>query len=123
VRAPVAREEVSGVLRGCDALLVCLADEPVLEHFVPSKLFDAMAVGRPVLLAARGESAALVAETGCGLTMAPEDAEGLAAAIRTLLGDRERAIAMGDAGRAAVGEHTRSRQVEKLDEVLRAAKR
>jgi glycosyltransferase involved in cell wall biosynthesis len=123
VRAPVAREEVSGVLRACDALLVCLADEPVLEHFVPSKLVDAMAVGRPVVLAARGESAALVAETGCGLTVAPEDGEGLAAAIRVLLADRQRATAMGEAGRAAVGDHARSRQVERLDEVLRAAAR
>ena len=121
VNPPVAREEVSAVLRRCDALLVCLADEPVLEHFVPSKMFDAMAVGRPVLLAARGESAALVAETGCGLTMAPEDGPALAAAIRVLSADRPRAVAMGEAGRAVVGEHTRGRQVEKLDEVLRAA--
>ena len=118
VSPPVAREEVSAVLRRCDALLVSLADEPVLEHFVPSKLYDAMAVGRPVLLAARGESAALVAETGCGLTVEPEDAGGLAAAIRVLAADRARAVAMGEAGRRAVPEHTRSRQVDRLEELL-----
>jgi glycosyltransferase involved in cell wall biosynthesis len=121
VRPPVPREDVSGVLRDCDALLVCLADEPVLEQFVPSKLFDAMAVGRPALLAARGEAAALVAQTRCGLTVEPEDGPGLAAAIRVLLADRARAIAMGEAGREAVGAYTRSRQVEKLDAVLQDA--
>lgn len=118
IRPPVDREDVSSVLRGCDALLVCLRDEPLLEHFVPSKMFDAMAVGRPVLLAARGESADLVREVGCGIVIEPEDGPALAAAIQTLAADRSSAVRMGQAGRAVIGEHARSRQIERLEQTL-----
>ena len=39
------------------------------------------------MLAARGESAALVEGAGAGLAVAPEDPEALAAALRTLAAD------------------------------------
>jgi glycosyltransferase involved in cell wall biosynthesis len=123
IRPPVPREEVSNVLRSCDALLVCLRDEALLEHFVPSKLFDAMAVGRPALLAARGESADVVRDTGCGIALDPEDGPALAAAIRTLAADRAAAAAMGVRGRDAVPEFARSRQVERLEQTLMEASR
>jgi hypothetical protein len=38
--------------------------------------------------------------------------------VRTLAGDRERAGALGAAGRVAAREHARSRQIERVDAVL-----
>jgi glycosyltransferase involved in cell wall biosynthesis len=74
-------------LRAADASLVPLDAQPALRKFVPSKLFDCCAVGRPVIVAAAGESARLVAEAGAGITAPPADAEPLAAAVRRLHGD------------------------------------
>lgn len=121
IRRPVAVADVGPVLESCDALLVPLGASPMLEDFIPSKLYDAMAVGRPAIVAARGESARLVEEAGGGVVVPPEDGVALSEAIRSLERDRARARAMGVAGRKAAAEMTRSRQVDKLEGVLAAA--
>jgi glycosyltransferase involved in cell wall biosynthesis len=117
--------EVGPLLQDCDALLVPLGAHPLLADFIPSKLYDAMAVGRAAIVgvAADGEAARLVRESGCGIVIAPEDGAALAGAVRDLAADRSRAAALGADGRAAVGEHARSRQVERLEAVLRSALR
>ena len=46
-RPGVPVSEVGAFLQSCDALLVPLRDHPLLGDFIPSKLYDAMAVGRP----------------------------------------------------------------------------
>lgn len=119
---PVA--EVGAFMSGCDALLVPLRDHPVFEDFIPSKLYDAMAVGRPAIVAARGEAAAVVAEHGCGMQVAPEDGAQLAGAVRRLLHDRQLGVRMGEAGKRAAPGYARSRQVEMLEQILlRSARR
>ena len=111
-------EEVPRVVRGCHALLVPLRDHSLLDLFVPSKLYDALALGRPALVAARGEAAAVVHDEECGVAVPPEDGEALAAAVRELAADRARARALGEAGRRVAARNTRSRQVERLERVL-----
>jgi colanic acid biosynthesis glycosyl transferase WcaI len=120
-RHAVPASGVGEFLLSCDALVVPLRAHPVLETFIPSKLYDAMAVGRPAIVAARGEAAQLVREAGCGLAIAPEDGTGLAAAVRSLVADRDRGRALGRAGRGLAGDHARSRQVERLEHVLQLA--
>lgn len=117
-RPPVPVGEVGDFLVSCDALLVTLRNHPTLEDFVPSKLFDAMAVGRPVVLAAAGESAALVGESGCGVVVPPGDGGALAEAVRRLAADRSGARRMGRAGRQHAMRNTRTAQVDRLEEVL-----
>ena len=116
---PVAH--VAEFLQSCHALLVPLRDHPMLDDFIPSKLYDAMAVGRPALVAARGEAAALAAATGGGLVVPPEDGAALAAAIRRLASKPELREALSASGRRAAAGLARSRQVETLEDVLRAA--
>lgn len=116
---PVA--EVGRFLRSCDALLVPLRDHPLLDDFIPSKLYDAMAVGRPVLVAARGEAAALTTRCDAGIVIGPEDGAGLAAAVQRLVDDPALARRLGQAGRRAAAGLTRSKQVDVLELVLRDA--
>ena len=121
LRPQVPTAEVGAALESCDALLVPLRAHGLLEDFIPSKLYDAMAVGRPVIVASGGEAAALTRETGCGLVIAPEDGEALAGAVRELAASPERARELGAAGRRVAGVHARSAQVERLERVLAAA--
>jgi glycosyltransferase involved in cell wall biosynthesis len=75
----------------------------------------ALSPGRHVVRAvsARGEAAEVVERAGAGVVVAPEDPVALAAALRALAADRERARAAGRAGRAAVAaEHSRERSVD-----------
>jgi glycosyltransferase involved in cell wall biosynthesis len=120
-RASIPTAEIGAMLVDCDALLVPLRDHPLLRDFIPSKLYDAMALGRPALVAAAGEPHDLVESAGAGLAVAPEDGPGLAAAIERLRTDPDGARAMGDAGRLAARDLVRSRQVERLETVLIAA--
>lgn len=121
IRPGVPVADLGALLLSCDALLVPLRDHPLLADFIPSKLYDAMAVGRPALVAATGEAAALVRRHGCGIEVAPEDGAGLARAVRALMTDRHSAHRMGAAGKAAAAAYARSRQVDRLAEVLREA--
>lgn len=121
MRSSVPTAEVGSVLEGCDALLIPLSAHPVLADFIPSKLYDAMAVGRPAIVAANGEAAALVEESGAGIVVPPEDGVALAATIRSLAADRPMAAALGAAGKRAARDLARSVQVGRLAEVLTGA--
>jgi len=91
---------------------------------VPSKLFTIMGVARPMIAGvdAGSETAQVIAESGCGLRVEPEDARALAEAVQALYDDRERCAEMGRRGRLHVEAHyTRvsvARQYEALFEKL-----
>lgn len=121
IRPAVPVEEIGRVMQQCSALLVPLRDHPLLDDFVPSKLYDAMAVGRPAIVAARGEAAALVRASNAGIAIPSEDGPALADVVRTLARDPGRAAALGEAGRQAAHDHARSRQIERLETVLAGA--
>ncbi|HEY2777611.1 MAG TPA: glycosyltransferase [Gaiellaceae bacterium] len=106
------------ILASSDALLVPLSGHPTFEQFVPSKLIDYMAVGRPVVLSAAGEAARLLQRAGAGVVVPPEDPKGLAAALRRLAEHPEDAGRMGESGRAFAAGRLRSVQAARLEEVL-----
>jgi glycosyltransferase involved in cell wall biosynthesis len=114
----VALEEVPPFLAASDALLVTLAAHPTFADFVPSKLVDFMAAGKPVLLAAAGESARLLERSGAGIAVAPEDPEALAEAARWLVAHPKEAGEMGARGRAYARSRLRSVQAARLEELL-----
>lgn len=66
---------------------------------------EAMAAGRPVVASRTGGLPEVVVDGETGLLVEPEDARGLAQAIRTLLADPDRAARMGAAGRERARAH------------------
>ncbi|HEX5049940.1 MAG TPA: glycosyltransferase [Gammaproteobacteria bacterium] len=74
---------------------------PILKSTSPTKLVEYMALGKPVVANDHPEQSEVIAQSGAGLLCAWDD-EQFAAAIVELLGDPERAAAMGLAGRAFV---------------------
>jgi len=110
--------DVPAILASSDALLVPLSAHPLFASFMPSKLVDFMASGRPVILSASGESARLVEGARAGLVVAPEDADGLAEAIRWLAANPAEAEAMAKRGKAFARTRLRSVQSERLEQVL-----
>jgi glycosyltransferase involved in cell wall biosynthesis len=70
--------------RRADALLLVTA--PDLVSLATGKLFEYLAAGRPIIALAHGnEAARIVEETGTGLTIRMEDAEGLTRAFEAAL--------------------------------------
>lgn len=121
MRPAVPVEEVGRVLAECHALIVPLRPHSLFGDFVPSKLYDAMAVERPVIAALAGEGARLVREARCGLVVPPGDGAALANAIRTLKARPDHALALGRAGRKFALTNARSRQLDNLEAVLMQA--
>lgn len=97
----VPAERIPSLYAESEAAVVMLRDLPIFEGALPTKMLEAMAAGRPVVLAARGEAARLVEREECGVVVAPEDPRALAAALSALAADPGRRAAMGAAGRRA----------------------
>lgn len=111
--------DMASVYACADVGLVPLRALPVFETVVPSKLFEFWAMGRPVVLAARGEAERLVRRSGAGVAVAPEEPDALAAAVRTLMGDPALRARMGRAGRGLVeAEFDRTRIAEQYAAIL-----
>jgi glycosyltransferase involved in cell wall biosynthesis len=97
----VPAERIPSLYAESDVAVVMLRDLPIFEGALPTKLLEAMAAGRPVVLANRGEAARLVEEERCGIVVPPEDPRALAAALTSLAADPARRAALGAAGRRA----------------------
>jgi glycosyltransferase involved in cell wall biosynthesis len=117
-RPQVPLDAITPMLAASDALLVPLSAHPTFRQFVPSKLIDFMAVGRPVILAAAGEAVRILEHAGGGIAVAPESPEALADAVRWLADHPREAAQMGDRGRAFARRRLRSTQAERLEQVL-----
>lgn len=79
----VPMNEVGAILGAADALLVHLKDDPLFAITVPSKTQAYMAIGKPLLMAVRGDAAELVERASCGVSALPENPQSLAdAALR-----------------------------------------
>ncbi len=91
---PVAFSEVPRFLEAADVVVVPQREGPDTRGQVPAKVFDAMALGRPIV----STRVSMIPEIleGCGLLVAPGDPLALAGAIARLADDRALA---GDLGR------------------------
>jgi len=63
---------------------VHLRDDPLFSITVPSKTQAYMAAGRPVLMAVRGDAAALIQQAAAGICCQPEDSRSIVAAVRRM---------------------------------------
>ncbi|TFE34293.1 glycosyltransferase WbuB [Frankia sp. B2] len=104
LRDGVAREEVPAVVATADICVVPLRDVPMFDTFIPSKMFEFLAAGRPVIGAVRGEAARILLAAG-QMVVPPEDSAALAEAILVLAADPDRRARMARGGRAHVEAH------------------
>jgi hypothetical protein len=117
-RSQVPLDEITPILASSDALLVTLSAHPTFKQFVPSKLIDFMAAGKPVVLSAAGEAARILNRAGGGIAVPPEDPVELARAVRWLAEHPDEAARMGQRGRAFASRRLRSTQAERLEQLL-----
>ncbi len=106
---PLPREAMPELLASADVAVACLKRS--LLGAVPSKIYEAMAAGRPLVLVAGGEPAGIVRRAGAGLAVEPGDVDGLAGALRRLAESPERRREMGAAGRRAAEESFDRRRI------------
>jgi glycosyltransferase involved in cell wall biosynthesis len=105
---PLPSDQVPPLVAAADILIVPLATH--IPGATPSKLYEAMASGRPVVLVAEGEPAAFVREHRVGIAVAPGDARGLVEALRSLSDNAGLRQELG-----ANGRRTAERLFDKVD--------
>jgi colanic acid biosynthesis glycosyl transferase WcaI len=114
------REEIPGYLSAGDVALVPLTRQRLLGA-LPSKMFDAMACGRPVILAAEGEACQVLRESDAGLIVPPEDPKSLVESVLQLRSRPDLRRHYGQSGRRAVLDHySRQAQARRLVDLLEA---
>lgn len=105
----VPPEALVGILQASDACLATTRSGVFAGETVPVKLFDSLACGVPLVAAVSGDAAEVVAASGGGLVVDPEDGAAIAAAILRLRDDAELHRRLAEAGPRWVAEH-RSRR-------------
>ncbi len=98
------REEVASILALADVVLVPLVSKNLLDA-VPSKLMEAWACQKPVVLVASGEAARLVDAAGGGVVVPPQDPKRLADTVVSLSKDSDALFRYAENGYEFVKTH------------------
>ena len=88
-----------------DVCLVPLKDIPLFQTFIPSKMFEIMAMGRPIVGSVQGESAEILLRSKGAIVVRPEDSQAIADAVLQLAQNPIKARQMGLEGRKFVQKH------------------
>lgn len=115
---PISKKQIPEFLQNAQAIIVPLKIQ--LTGAVPSKLYEAMAMGKPVILIAESEAAKIVSDAKCGMVVHPGDINGLVSAIRYLKDHPTESRQMGERGRsAAIRNHDRKRITDNFARFLK----
>ena len=103
------KERMPEIIAASDACMVLLRDTALFRTVIPSKIFEAMAMERPIILGVRGESQGIVEACECGISIEPENDAELADAVAELMDHPENGRALGKNGRRNVaGRYNRN---------------
>ncbi|OIQ75658.1 putative glycosyl transferase [mine drainage metagenome] len=121
---PVAQGELVGFLSSADAWII-----PYRRHIagvsIPSRLYNLLAVGRAIIVAAEphSEAALVVEEEAIGWIVPPEDPQALADAIRLAASDREATMQKGRRAAVAAGKYSERDALARYRQVILDAQR
>jgi glycosyltransferase involved in cell wall biosynthesis len=117
---PQPREEIPRYLQTADVCLALLANDGLMDA-VPTKMLEAWAYRRPVIITSTGDGAAVLQRCGGGLAVPPGDPKALAEAILYLKAHPDERQGMGENGRRCIEEElNREKLARKMEHVLRS---
>jgi glycosyltransferase involved in cell wall biosynthesis len=116
---PVPREEVPNVLSEADIGIAPLVDDEELAYAMPTKVYEYLGCGLPIVVTGRGELERFTQESGGGVHVDNDPTE-IAAAFDRLLGDDALRTDMATDGHEYVrNQYDRKRIARRLDEHVR----
>ncbi len=96
---PVTKTEITSYINEADICLVPVKQHKFLQYCYFTKLFDYMALKKPIVIASEGASARLVAnEANCGIAVNPGNKEAFENAILELYQSEEKRKMLGENG-------------------------
>jgi len=116
---PVAKEQAMQLMRKSSALFFQLKDDMVMEKTVPSKVFDYMAAGKPILFGIKGEGKMILEQVKGNIYYHPDSAESFINAVRKLKKNYKQLTKYARENKVIVEKYyTREKMVEKLEKHL-----
>lgn len=99
------KTQIPGIIAASDACLVHLRGLALFETVMPSKIFEAAAMKRPIILGVAGIAAEWLRAAEAGVCIPPDDETALLTAIDELASDPELRARLGENGRTFVAKH------------------
>ncbi len=113
------KEKMAEMWSLCDVALIPLRDSPVFKAVIPSKIFECMGMGIPILMSLpEGEATSIVRAMACGICVPPENPVAMAVAIQRLAGSPVEQQRLAIAARAAAPLYSRDAQATSMLRVL-----
>jgi colanic acid biosynthesis glycosyl transferase WcaI len=114
----VSHGDIVDYWRLSDMTLVLLKDIPLFRTVIPSKIFEAMATGTPIITNVHGELQTLLEPLGTAEIIEPNSLNALVDAIEMLVRNPARRKALSDAAVRAAGQYDRAVLADRLLEAL-----
>ena len=114
----LGKEDMPKVLASSDCCLVHLRGTELFGTVIPSKIFETMAMQRPIIMGVKGPARDIVAAAGGGVMMEPDDDGDLVARLTGLTDDRDATRQLGLGGREYVLQHYNRDDLAKRYETL-----
>ncbi len=113
-------EEIPYYLKASDLLVECLKEVPVARVALPTKIFEYMAAGKPIVFGSTdGETSRLLSEAGGALVFSPSNPAQLAQLVKGLYDGEIDGAGLGQKYREFVNNyHTREQWAQKYLELL-----
>ena len=119
----VSKDEVVRYWSLLDVSIIHLRKMELFATVIPSKLFECMGMGIPVLHGVAGESAAIVEQAGAGIVFEPDNAAALCDGLIKLAEDRTLYQQCRHQGRMAAKQYDRSVLALKMLALLQSLSR
>lgn len=102
------KDKIAEYWRLCNMALIHLKDAPLFADVIPSKIFEAMGMGLPVLhVQPKGEATQLVEDAQCGVWVEPGNSMGLAKKIEELAMQKDLLASMAQKSTDAAPQFSR----------------
>ena len=115
----VPKADVSKYWSLLDVSIIHLRKVELFESVIPSKIFDCIGMGLPILLGVSGESADIVVNEGIGEVFEPENVEELASSLSKLKSQERLLSSFKNATQVAARKYNRHNLAIKMLKVLR----
>jgi glycosyltransferase involved in cell wall biosynthesis len=99
------KQEMPNIWSISDVSLVLLKKQDLFLTVIPSKIFETMAMKKPIVLGVRGESQAVIEEGNAGICIEPENVDELVVAVVKLYEDSETYQQYAENGYVYVQKH------------------
>lgn len=116
----VPHAEIVNYWRLSDITLVLLRDTPLFRTVIPSKIFEAMATGTPVITNVRGELQTILEPLGAAEMIEPDSLTALVDAIDSLVHDPARRRALSSAALETAKRYDRFELADRMLDALQA---